>query len=205
MNYLALGDSISIDDYTGVPKGGAVNQLARLIGAEWVQDLTRDSGTTDDVLAALDRMTIQPNIVTLTVGGNDFLLGAYLLSGPNETSASAALARGILDNLRRIAERLAAFGCPVLLNTIYDPTDGDDSFSGALGIPPSFRRAYDAINNGIRQIARERGFLLSDLEKLFHGHGLLSPDPWFVMQIEPNYAGATAIARHWHALYRQEG
>jgi hypothetical protein len=27
--YLALGDSISIDDYTGVPDGGAASQLAR--------------------------------------------------------------------------------------------------------------------------------------------------------------------------------
>ena len=27
--YLALGDSISIDDYTGVPGGGAPSQLAR--------------------------------------------------------------------------------------------------------------------------------------------------------------------------------
>ena len=33
MNYLALGDSISIDDYTEVAGGGAASQFARLIGA----------------------------------------------------------------------------------------------------------------------------------------------------------------------------
>jgi hypothetical protein len=42
---LALGDSISIDDYTGVPGGGAPSQLARTLGIELV-DLTRDANTT---------------------------------------------------------------------------------------------------------------------------------------------------------------
>ena len=32
--YLALGDSISIDDYTGVHGGGAPSQLARKLGLE---------------------------------------------------------------------------------------------------------------------------------------------------------------------------
>ena len=44
--------------------------------------------------------------------------------------------------------------------------------------------------------------LLSDLEALFHGHGLRSADPWYVMVIEPNHAGASAIAAHWEALLR---
>jgi hypothetical protein len=42
--YLALGDSISIDDYTGVRGGGAVSQLARKLGVDLV-DLTRDGNT----------------------------------------------------------------------------------------------------------------------------------------------------------------
>jgi hypothetical protein len=43
--YLALGDSISIDDYTGVRGGGAASQLARKLGLELI-DLTRDGNTT---------------------------------------------------------------------------------------------------------------------------------------------------------------
>src|SRR6478672_1456416 len=46
--YLALGDSISIDDYTGVHGGGAVSQLAHRLGAELV-DRTRDGNTTHGV------------------------------------------------------------------------------------------------------------------------------------------------------------
>jgi hypothetical protein len=42
--------------------------------------------------------------------------------------------------------------------------------------------------------------MLSDLQALFRGHGIVSTEPWIVMQIEPNYAGATAIARQWREL-----
>src|SRR5437868_804300 len=73
MKYLALGDSISIDDYTGVAGGGAVSQFARLIGATEVQDLTYDGCTTAGVIEALQRVTNRPEVATLTAGGNDFL------------------------------------------------------------------------------------------------------------------------------------
>ena len=36
--YLALGDSMSIDDYTGVAGGGAVNQFYRRLGDGWTLD-----------------------------------------------------------------------------------------------------------------------------------------------------------------------
>jgi len=38
----------------------------------------------------------------------------------------------------------------------------------------------------------EHGFLVADLERLFHGHGVGPNEPWFVQVIEPNLAGATA-------------
>ena len=50
MNYLALGDSISIDDYTGVAGGGAASQFAKFIRADPFQNLTRDGNTTDGVM-----------------------------------------------------------------------------------------------------------------------------------------------------------
>jgi lysophospholipase L1-like esterase len=198
MKYLALGDSISIDDYTGVPGGGAASQFARLLPAVEFQDLTRDGCVTDGVLEALYRVTIEPDVVTLTAGGNDFLMASYQ-GQPRD------LVERPLGNLDRICLRLAAFGCPVILNTIYDPTDGDDRLAAQVGVPPEFRRSYDALNQGIRDLATTYGFLLSDLEKHFHGHGMLSREPWIVMNIEPNYAGATAIAKRWLSLIRGAG
>lgn len=205
MNYLALGDSISIDTYTGVPEGGAASQFARLISAASFQNLTRDGRTTAGVLEAWSEITLVPDVVTLTAGGNDFLQGAF--AAMNTSAHWEPVAREPLENLEIIADRLSAFGCPVILNTAYDPTDGDDSVLGTLGLDTAMREeartAFNAINNGIRALALRRGFLLSDLEALFQGHGALSSDPWIVSHIEPNLAGATVIAKEWHYLYQE--
>lgn len=204
MIYFALGDSISIDDYTGVAGGGAASQFARLIAPAEFHDLTRDGATTAAVLASLDTVTFRPGVVTLTAGGNDLLQMAYAVGRQSGALLPATLAQAaspILDNLRRIADRLSAYGCPVILNTIYDPTDGADALADRLGVPPSWRTIYNQVNDGIHALAQEHGFLLGDLEALFHGHGITSPEPWFVMEIEPDLAGATAIAHEWYRLY----
>ena len=188
--YLALGDSTSIDDYTGVPGGGAPSQLARTFGVELV-DLTRDGNTTQGVLADLARAPAAADVVTLTAGGNDLLLGDR--------------SRPILRRLHLIAERIQPLGARVVLNTVYDPSDGDNNVGRReLGLSRlatiELRRRLNAVNGGIRKLAREHGFLFADLERLFHGHGVTSDEPWFVQVIEPNLAGATAIAEHWYQL-----
>ena len=100
--YLALGDSISIDDYTGVPGGGAASQLARKLGLDLV-DLTRDGNTTQGVLADLARAPTSADVVTLTAGGND------LLGGESP--------RAILRRLDQITERLQPLGGSGLCGT----------------------------------------------------------------------------------------
>jgi GDSL-like Lipase/Acylhydrolase family len=108
--YVALGDSISIDDYTGVHGGGAASQLAGKLGLELV-DLTRDGNTTQGVLADLAAAPMAADIVTLTAGGNDLLGGD--------------LPRTILRRLHQIAARIQPLGARVIINTVYDPSDGD--------------------------------------------------------------------------------
>jgi lysophospholipase L1-like esterase len=188
--YVALGDSISIDDYTGVAGGGAPSQLARRLGVDLV-DLTRDGNTTHGVLADLARAPASADVLTLTAGGNDLLGGE--------------LPREILHRLDRIADRIQRLGGHVIVNTVYDPSDGDDDLGRReLGLSRVavmvLRRRLNALNGGIRALATERAFLLADLERLFHGHGIASDEPWFVHVIEPNLAGATAIAELWHEL-----
>src|SRR5215210_1200984 len=188
--YLALGDSISIDDYTGVAGGGAPSQLGRRLGADLV-DLTRDGNTTHGTLADLALAPPAADVVTLTAGGNDLLAGEY--------------PRGILRRLGEIADRIEPLGARVVVNTVYDPSDGDNEVGRReLGLSRvaamELRRRLNALNGGIRKLATRRGFLLADLQLLFHGHGVASDDPWFVQVIEPNLAGATAIADHWYEL-----
>src|SRR5919198_51913 len=188
--YLALGDSISIDDYTGVHGGGAPSQLARKLGVDLV-DLTRDGNTTDGVLADLARVPAAADVVTLTAGGNDLLSGQF--------------PRAIQRRLEEIARRIEPLGARVVVNTVYDPSDGDNELGRReLGLSRlatiELRRRLNAVNNGIAKLTRQRGLLLADLERLCHGHGLAADEPWFVQVIEPNLAGATAIAEHWHEL-----
>jgi lysophospholipase L1-like esterase len=184
--YVALGDSISIDDYTGVRGGGAASQLAGKLGLELV-DLTRDGNTTQGVLADLAAAPVAADIVTLTAGGNDLIGGD--------------LPRTILRRLHQIAARIQPLGARVITNTVYDPSDGDNDLGRReLGLSwlatLALRRRLNALNGGIAKLADEYGFLLADLERLFHGHGLASDEPWYVQVIEPNLAGATATAEH---------
>jgi lysophospholipase L1-like esterase len=188
--YLALGDSISIDEYTGVPGGGAPAQLARKLGVELV-DLTRDGNTTEGVLADLARAPTAADVVTLTAGGNDLLLGH--------------LPRVILRRLHQIAERIEPLGARVVVNTIYDPSDGNNDLGRSeLGLSRlatiELRRRFNTVNHGIAKLAGRHGFLVADLERLFHGHGVASTETWFTQVIEPNLAGATATAEHWYEL-----
>ncbi len=188
--YLALVDSISIDDYTGVRGGGAASQLARNLGLDLV-DLMRDGNTTHGVLADLAGAPASADVVTLTAGGNDLLGGD--------------LPRAILRRLDQIARRIHPLGASVVINNIYDPSDGDNELGRReLGLSRlatiELRRRLNAVNRGIAKLADEHGFLLADLERLFNGHGVASEEPWFVKVIEPNLAGATATAEHWQDL-----
>src|SRR4051812_7026141 len=188
--YLAVGDSMSIDDYTGVEGGGAVSQLARKLRLE-VVNLTVDGNTTHGVLADLARAPAAADVVTLTAGGNDLLGGD--------------LPGAILRRLHEIAQRIEPLDSRVVVNTIYDPSDGDDEVGrrelGLSRLPMiELRQRLNALNRGIAKLAAEHGFLLADIERLFHGHGVASDDTWYVQVIEPNLTGATAIAEHWHEL-----
>ncbi len=198
IKYLALGDSISIDRYTGVKGGGAVSQFAKLVDAQQVQDLTQDGFTTSLIYQSLLDIGIRPDIVTITGGGNDLLqrrswnIDRYSICDPNLAEA--------FSNLRSIYACLKAMQCAVIVNTVYDPTDGNDTLAQQLGMSATFRQAYLQLNEFVREQANEHGFLLSDLQVLFAGHGMASSDTWITMEIEPNYAGSSAIADHSHRL-----
>jgi hypothetical protein len=128
-------------------------------------------------------------------------------SPPAATTCSAATSRAaILRRLNLIAERIQPLGARVVVNTVYDPSDGDNNVGRReLGLSRlamiELRRRLNAVNRGIGTLARERSFLLGDLERLFHGHDVASDEPWFVQVIEPNLASASAIAEQRNPLW----
>ena len=91
--YLALGDSMSIDDYTGVPGGGAANQFLRSLGSKYsLNDFTFDGCTIPQVPAHH-----HGDIITITIGGNDALQRIDELLG-------SGVSRLASDHLRLLCE-----------------------------------------------------------------------------------------------------
>ena len=109
---------------------------------------------------------------------------------------------GLLQRYEAILARLRALPRPVIINTVYDPTDGKDDLAVAMGLPQAVREPFDKVNDHIRGSAGAN-LHVSDLEVLFAGHSYWSNAPWITGFIEPNLAGASAIAQHWFEIFER--
>src|SRR4051795_12814345 len=146
--YVALGDSISIDDYAGGPGRGGASLLARnrdddfpswrghdLSGRPF-HLLATDGATSrtllDQQLPRLERSGVRPSVVTLTIGGND-VLGWYGDTAGAMRAADAAVGRAdeALDRVRDLTDP----GVQIVLGTVYDPSDGTAD-AASVGLPP---------------------------------------------------------------------
>lgn len=174
--YLALGDSMSIDDYTGVAGGGAVSQFHASLGEGWqLDDHTLDGCCMQDVPS-----TEQGDLITLTIGGNDLLWKKeeYLSQGLQSFAAEH------LHLLRKI--RAANPGALFIVGDIYRPD---------AQLTKRESEALDAVNRIIRGNCSQVGSSLAPIHETFRGH----ETDYLCLQIEPTLAGATAIA----GLFRQ--
>jgi lysophospholipase L1-like esterase len=222
-SYVALGDSISIDDYSGGPgRGGASLLFANRDDdfPEWrgrdlrtadrdtrFSLLATDGATTrtllDAQLPSLAALRVRPTLVTVTIGGND-LLGAY-----GDTRAARDVVVRVQDALAHalcdIAGSLAPSG-RIVVGTVYDPSDGTGD-AARLGLPswPDAVAVIEELNDGLRGVAARHGALVAEIAGRFRGHGLLAGDPtrpdprpadrssWFCHLIEPNAWGAGGV------------
>ena len=222
-HYVALGDSISIDDYSGGPGRGGPALLFANRDDDFPDWRGRDLRTTDpaavhtllatdgattrtlvDVqLPRLVRTRPRPTLVTLTIGGND-LLGAY-----GDTGVARSVIAHVGAVLDRVLPEIGDVVGPagrVVLGTVYDPTDGTGD-AGALGLPPwpDGVAVIGELNDALRAVAARHGAAVADIAGRFSGHGLLAGDParreprpadrrlWFCQVIEPNAWGAGGV------------
>ncbi len=228
--YVALGDSISIDEYAGGPGRGGASLLARNLDDDFPGWRGRDlasSGATRFHLLASDGATCRtvldqqlprlaslgptPTVVTLTVGGND-LLGAY-----GHTAAAQAVVAYVAEAVHQMLEalrRLMPSGGRVVVGTVYDPSDGTGDAT-RLGLPPwpEGVEVLAQLNSALISAAADHDALVADIHQRFLGHGVLAGDPsqpsarpperalWYCNLIEPNAWGASQIrAAFWEAL-----
>ena len=230
--YVALGDSISIDEYAGGPGRGGASLLHANRDEDFPGWRGRDLRSVDPGAAfaqlALDGATRRtllevqlprlarlppPAVVTLTIGGND-LLGAFG-DTPAARGVIAAVRDAVARGLDRIGERLAP-SARVVVGTVYDPSDGTGD-TARLGLPPwaDGVAVIGELNDALRTTARAHGAAVAEIAAHFAGHGLLAGDPtgpsprpadrdlWFCRLIEPNAWGADGVrAAFWEALQR---
>lgn len=219
--YIALGDSISTDDYPGEGKGAASlfyrNQdhlypeyrgkdLCALNRQIEFLNLAVDGATSRDVLHSqlpeVGTGSRGRTLITLTAGGNDIL-------------SHQADAEEVLFRIRTIVDRLQQVlpMSEIILGTIYDPSDGEGDLFGKEVMVHELRTAH-AINDGIRRMAQPPGVRVAEIHKHFLGHGVHCKDPsnpyfhpedpslWYVLTIEPNSRGAQEIRSvFWRALH----
>ena len=219
--YIALGDSISTDDYPGEGKGAASlfyrNQdhlypdyrgkdLFALNREIEFLSLAEDGATSRDVLHSqlpeLGNGSRDRTVITLTAGGND------ILSHQADAEEVMFRIRTIVDRLQQIYPQ-----SEIILGTIYDPSDGVGDLFGKEVMDKELRTAY-AINDGIRRMAQPPAIRVAEIHKHFLGHGAHCKDPsnpyfhpedpslWYVLTIEPNSRGAQEIRSvFWRALH----
>lgn len=177
--YLALGDSMSIDDYTGVVGGGAVAQFHRKLGPSWhLVDRTCD-GCTIALVPVHDRS----DIITLTIGGNDGLI--------NLESIIANGVSSLLNEHRRLLTRIRQHNPDAILivGNVYEPQ---------MSLPELALRRLSELNEGIRENVATVDGRLADIHSAFRGHG----DDLLCQNIEPSLAGATRIAELFWEQYQ---
>ena len=224
--YVALGDSISIDDYAGGPGRGGASLLARNRDEDFpawhghdLADLpfhllATDGATShtllDQQLPRLEAGDARPSVVTVTIGGND-VLGWYGDTAGAVRAADAAVTRTgqALDRLVRLVPEAR-----IVVGTVYDPSDGTADAS-SVGLPPwpEVVEVLGHLNVALRRLAEEHGAHVAEIHETFLGHGLATGNPgqpearpaerdlWYCNVIEPNAWGASAVrAAFWEAL-----
>jgi lysophospholipase L1-like esterase len=228
--YVALGDSMSIDVYAGGPGRGAASLLHRNRDADFPQwtgrdlhsrgwtalDLTSDGATSSGVLRGqLPRLDRRPDLVTITMGGND-LMTAY----GDPVAAEAAIGHVAVTGEDVLASLRSATGpdAVIVLTTVYDPSDGTGAVPSNV-LPPwtDGPRLIRALNAELGELAERHGALLADVHGHFLGHGSAAGDPgqphprpddrdlWFCGVIEPNAWGAHEIRHCWWRCLEKAG
>jgi lysophospholipase L1-like esterase len=228
--YVALGDSMSIDAYAGGAGRGAASLLHRNRDEDFpdwagrdlhtlgyhLRNLTRDGATSVGVLRGqLPALDAGPDLVTLTMGGND-LMTAY-----GDTRAAQATITTVANHAEEVLGQVrAAAGpeTPVVVTTVYDPSDGTGSVPADMLPPwPDGPRLVGALNAALIDIAHRHGALVADVHAHFRGHGAAVGDPgqphprphdrrlWYCGVIEPNAWGAHEIRCAWWRALDEAG
>lgn len=225
--YVALGDSISIDDYAGGHGRGGASLLfrnrdddfpewagrdLRSAGFDRMLMLAADGAIAEDVEVQVDRLVysgLSPDVMTVTFAGND-LMGVITGWKTVEQTMTEVAKRGaaFLGRLRQNFPQ-----AQVIVGTIYDPTDGTARSGDWLPEWPEGVSVLAEFNSLLKRLANDEGYAVADIHGRFLGHGVTvgdigQPDArpadralFYTRAIEPNAWGASEVrAAFWDAV-----
>jgi lysophospholipase L1-like esterase len=225
--YVALGDSMSIDDYAGGPGRGAASLLHRNRDddfPDWAgrdlrglraRHLARDGATTSDVLySQLPKVDGPPALVTISMGGNDLLIAfGDVAAAEVAIHTVIALGHGVLGRLRELTPT-----APIVVTTVYDPSDGGGTIGDSESLSwPEGLALIRTLNEELTKLAGAYDALVADVYRHFLGHGQQTGDVaqldarpadrdmWYCGLIEPNAWGAHQIRTVWWQTLRDAG
>jgi len=143
------------------------------------------------------------------------VLGAY-----GDTRRALETVGVVRARVGQALDRLHALvpaGDPVVVGTVYDPSDGTgETWRVGLSPWPDVVDVLAELNATLRAVASEHGAVVADIHGRFLGHGLQAGNPgqpdarprdralWYCHVIEPTAWGADAVrAAFWAALQTQ--
>ncbi|HJZ12334.1 MAG TPA: SGNH/GDSL hydrolase family protein [Acidobacteriota bacterium] len=220
--YIALGDSISVDDYPGEGKGAASllyknpddlypefsgKDLSSRCEGIHFKCLAQDGATSYDVLHSqlkhVPHSDSHRTAITVTAGGNDIL--ALQCDAEEILLRLKAVVHQLLGRFRR---------SEIVLATIYDPTDGAGDLMEPDVPMEQEMNCLRRLNDSIREMSDPPRIRIADIHQQFLGHGKRSndsnsryyhpedPSHWYMMDIEPNPRGAHEVRRlFWNAFF----
>lgn len=177
--YLALGDSMSIDDYTGVKGGGAVKHFFRTLGGDWMLD----DRTFDGCRMANVPRNGRGDLITLTIGGNDLICNAakYLWEGLADFADEHA---ELLADLRRTNP-----DATLIVGDVYAP---------AIPLGDAEARRLREANAIIQENCKRFKAQVAPINATFRSH----ESTYLCLGIEPTLQGAREIARLFEDAFR---
>lgn len=216
--YLALGDSMSIDDFAGPGLGAAALLFANderypeFAGRDLRSacpecrfvSLARNGFRTRQILKSLEQAPTEtgPTLVTLTAGGNDLLAAAGSRKFP-EPWLEHFVAE--YDELL-LAIKARYPDLTLLAGNIYDPTDGTGFVQSGHDEWAHLFGFLATLNTRIFERLELVGAVPIDIHSAFFGRASAEVDPLIFYNIEPTKLGSSEIRRlFWQAIGLGEG
>lgn len=219
IHYIALGDSITIDEYPdqelGTKFNGAASLLQRKLETTCFFNLSEDGATIANIrqhqLSAAKRLVgnaKQQCFITLTAGGNDISFGSMRLKARHKLGHFDLLmqdiTRAYCDLVLDIRRTFP--NSHIVLNTLYDPTDGTGKLPENCGlwadIAPQYSKGRRELGQFIRGWGEKLKFgSVADIFTAFDGKGMAIKNVegyyYDKFLIEPGSVGAKVIADLW--------